>query len=661
MKEISSALYVGSVTHTRLRPVRHRLRYSLPMVLLDLDELPALSRAVPGFAHNRAHLFSFHDRDHLAGSDETLRHQVDRLLAEAGIAAGGAIRILCMPRVLGFAFNPLSVFFCHTPDGALAAVLYEVNNTFGQRHSYLLPAAPGIDGMQSHHCAKRFYVSPFLEMDMTYHFRLAPPGDRAFISIEARDADGPVLSAHFSGSRRALTGANLTRVLVRYPLLALQVLGGIHWEALKLWGKGLRPVPRPHPPRRPGQPARIAEGAMSDAACETGWRAPRGLLAAMLGRMLRRLECGDLTVILADGQRLVARGSTEGPSGHIHLHRGRALRRLLTGGDIGFAEAYMDGDWSSPDLAALIEVAARNQSVLPGVEGGAWPSRLANRLYHRLRANSLAGSRRNIVSHYDLGNDFYASWLDPGMSYSSGLYKTPSDSLDAAQAAKQDRVLDLLSLRPGQSVLEIGIGWGGLAERLIRSGGLVAGVTLSPSQLSYAAARLRRGGLMADLHLRDYREIDGSYDRIVSIEMLEAVGEDWWPVYFAKLRGLLAPGGVAVLQTITIAEDRFASYRRGADFIQRHVFPGGMLPAPSVLRARIEEAGLAVEAVETFGESYALTLNAWRTRFDAAWPRIARQGFPPRFKRLWDYYLAYCEAGFRAGALDVGLWRLRPR
>lgn len=251
MSGFSSALYVGIVAHTRLRPVRHHLRYSLPMVLLDLDELPALSRTVPGFSHNRGNLFSFHDSDHLAGSGETLRHQVEKHLAEADIAAGGAIRVLCMPRVLGFAFNPLSVFFCHTPDGALAALLYEVNNTFGQRHSYLLPASPGADGTQSHTCAKRFYVSPFLDMDMTYHFRLAVPGDRAFVSIEARDADGPMLSASFAGSRRILNGANLLRVLARFPMLALQVLGGIHWEALKLWSKGLRPLPRPLPPTEP--------------------------------------------------------------------------------------------------------------------------------------------------------------------------------------------------------------------------------------------------------------------------------------------------------------------------------------------------------------------------------------------------------------------------
>jgi cyclopropane-fatty-acyl-phospholipid synthase len=403
---------------------------------------------------------------------------------------------------------------------------------------------------------------------------------------------------------------------------------------------------------------------MSDAACDeaaTGHRPARGILASLLARMMRRLEYGSLSVTLPNGQRLVARGAQDGPAGHVHLHRWRSLRRLLIGGDIGFAEAYIDGDWSSPDLTALIETAARNQTALPGVEGGALPSRLFHRIRHLIRANTLTGSRRNIMSHYDLGNDFYSLWLDPGMSYSSALFTKAAESLESAQTAKQNRVLDLLSIEQGQSVLEIGIGWGGLAERLIRAGGHVTGVTLSPSQLSYAAARLRASGLVADLHLQDYREIDGSFDRIVSIEMLEAVGEEWWPVFFQRLRERLAPGGVAVLQTITIADDRFAAYRRAADFIQRHVFPGGMLPAPSILNEQIARAGLMVDRVEMFGESYATTLKIWRERFEQAWPQIAELGFPPRFKRLWEYYLSYCEAGFRAGAIDVGLWRLSPQ
>ena len=389
---------------------------------------------------------------------------------------------------------------------------------------------------------------------------------------------------------------------------------------------------------------------MSDSAALS---TPRGLLP--------KLDCGSLSVILPNGRRILRQGRADGPAGTVTLHRWRALRRLLTGGDIGFAEAYMDGDWSSPDLTAFIEMVARNQSVIPGADGGAWPSRLVNRLRHLARANTLAGSRRNIVEHYDLGNEFYGRWLDSGMSYSSALFETPEQDLEAAQAVKHDRILAMLDPRPGQSALEIGIGWGSVAERLARAGADVTGVTLSPAQLGYARERLAAARLHADLRLQDYREITGCYDRIVSIEMLEAVGEAWWPVYFETLRRSLAADGVIVLQTITIADERFAAYRRAADFIQRHIFPGGMLPSPSILRAEVDRAGLAVEAVQTFGGSYARTLELWRERFDAAWADIESMGFSPRFKRMWTYYLAYCEAGFRSGAIDVGLWRLRHK
>lgn len=251
MRPQGSALYIGHVVHTRLRPVRHRLRYALPMFLLDLDELADLGRRLPGFSHNRVNLFSFHDKDHLAGTDESLRAQIERQLMSADFGPVGAISVLCMPRVLGLAFNPLSVFFCHKPDGGLGALLYEVNNTFGQRHSYLVSAGTPVGRLFRHIAAKRFYVSPFMEMDMQYLFRLAPPGERAFIAIDVRNGAEPTLAASFVGARRPLTGGSLLKVFLRFPLLTLQVLGGIHWEALKLWSKGMRPLPRPAPPAEP--------------------------------------------------------------------------------------------------------------------------------------------------------------------------------------------------------------------------------------------------------------------------------------------------------------------------------------------------------------------------------------------------------------------------
>lgn len=392
------------------------------------------------------------------------------------------------------------------------------------------------------------------------------------------------------------------------------------------------------------------------------WRDPRVALLSAIGR---RLRIGRLAVETPDGGRLVFAGDAPGPQASLSIHRWRTLWRLLLGGDVGFAEAYMDGDWSCADLADLIELAARNEPAIASATRGAVLARLVRRLRHLSRANTRRGSRRNIAAHYDLGNDFYAQWLDPGMTYSSGLFADDDTSLDAAQAAKYDRAAALLGVRGGERVLEIGCGWGGMVEALAgRHGCHVTALTLSREQLDHAAARVRDAGLgdLADLRFEDYRDVDGTFDRIVSIEMIEAVGEAHWPTYFDVLRDRLVPGGIAVLQVITIAEERYAAYRSGADFIQRYVFPGGMLPSRSILARQIARAGLRLTDVEMFGDSYRRTLSEWQRRFQQAWPSIAALGFDRRFKRMWEYYLAYCEGGFRVGAIDVGFYRLeKPR
>ncbi|HTO82287.1 MAG TPA: cyclopropane-fatty-acyl-phospholipid synthase family protein [Methylomirabilota bacterium] len=381
----------------------------------------------------------------------------------------------------------------------------------------------------------------------------------------------------------------------------------------------------------------------------------------VLQHLCRRMTCGALNLEMPGGAVHRHRTGRPGPDATLVVHAWRTLRRLLVGGDVGFGESFVDGDWSSPDPVALLEIALRSSAAVhSAVDDPIW-ARVLNMLLHRLRPNTLAGSRRNIVEHYDLGNDFYRLWLDRGMSYSSALYAEPTLSLEAAQRAKQDRVITLLEPEPTHSVLEIGCGWGGMAQRLAQSCRHVTGLTLSPAQRAHAAEALAAAGLSGrvDIRLQDYREAGGRFDRIVSIEMLEAVGEAYWQTYFDRVRELLTPGGVAVLQVITIDDSRFDVYRRQPDFVQRHIFPGGMLPSPRMMRLHAARAGLDIDVPEMFGASYVRTLQEWRARFIAAWPAIAALGFSARFRRLWEYYLAYCEAGFRVGTIDVGLWRLR--
>jgi len=379
---------------------------------------------------------------------------------------------------------------------------------------------------------------------------------------------------------------------------------------------------------------------------------------------LKRLAAGSLTLIMPDGSAYNLSGNAPGPHAVIKIHRWRALRSLLTRGDIGFVETYMEGDWESPELADVIELAALNTETwrLSKLQGVAY--RLFNRVAHLLRDNSKSGSRRNIAAHYDLGNDFYRQWLDPTMTYSSAVFDRPDQSLSDGQIEKYRRIAAMLDLKPEHHVLEVGFGWGGFAEFAVKTYGCrLTGLTLSTEQLTFARDRLQRQGLgdKVDLRLQDYRDVTGTFDRVASIEMFEAVGEPHWPRYFDMIRERLVRGGTAALQIITIAENRFEQYRRSADFIQRHIFPGGMLPSVEALRRSVDRAKLQVADAAMFGESYARTLHQWRDRFLRAWGTIEPLGFDERFRRMWEMYLAYCEGGFRARAINVGQFKLvRP-
>lgn len=389
---------------------------------------------------------------------------------------------------------------------------------------------------------------------------------------------------------------------------------------------------------------------------------PFGLGRYALRRLLAFVEVGRVTFELPGGDRIEHIGAEPGPEAHIRFDHWRSVRRLIVEGDIGLARGYFAGEWTTPDLTAVIELGARNGQRFMDALCGSRVFRIINWFAHRGNENTKEGSRRNILAHYDLGNEFYRLWLDKRMMYSSAIYKRRNATLEEAQATRLERIVEKLEVDPTTTVLEIGSGWGGLAAQIARAGAKqITSLTISPAQLAEARALAEKENFSdrVEFRLQDYRDADGKFDRIVSIEMIEAVGKKYLPKYFETIRDRLKPGGVCVLQAITIAEDRFADYCRRPDFIQRHVFPGGFLPSKTFMRETLEEAGLRLVAAENFGDSYALTLEEWRRRFVEAWPQIESMGFDAPFKRLWEYYLCYCEAGFRSGTVDVGLYCLQ--
>jgi len=385
--------------------------------------------------------------------------------------------------------------------------------------------------------------------------------------------------------------------------------------------------------------------------------------ARIVLRLLEGLRHGALEMRLPDGSRLHfgADGATA-PRASIFLHDWKPFAAALKSGDIGFAEAYIDGGWSTPDLAALLAVFVANRDALEGAVYGRWWGSLAHRLRHLLHRNSRRGSRKNVHAHYDLGNDFYHLWLDPTMHYSSAWFDGDlSADLVPAQQAKSRRALAQCGVRRGDRVLEIGCGWGALAELAVREfGALPTGVTLSTEQLAWARGRLAASGHDADLRLQDYRDIDDPpFDAIVSIEMFEAVGRRYWPGFFRTVRSLLKPGGRACIQSITIRDDLFARYVRSTDFIQQYVFPGGLLPSPGEFRKAAAAAGLEIVDELDFGLDYAETLRRWRAAFLGSESAVRALGFDTRFIRTWEFYLAYCEAAFAAKNTSVVQFTLR--
>jgi len=641
-----SMVYRSTVEHRRLHPKHHRLSYPLYVYALDVGELDRLDRQLPLFGYNRRRPVSLRDRDYLDGSDRPIREKLMEVVG-ARLPADRIHQVILVTacRYLGYVFNPVSLYYCYDVQGRLLGNVAEVNNTFGERHVYVLAASnSGPNGYPVRYEAdKAFHVSPFNQVEGRYHFAFADIRRELDVHIDLHDRDRIILQARLRGKPTPLTPFHHLRVVLRHPLLPHLTIPRIYREAFRLrFKRGLVYHPKPVP-RSPMTIRRNPPTAFQ--------RRCRDLVLAYL----KRTRSGTLQLTLPGGTTRTFGGRTP-PEAHLRVNDSRFFARIVLGGDIGFGEAFMEDEWDSDDVTAVVRYFIRNRDT---VRDGRFRTSLLSRgievLRHLALPNTLLGSRRNIRRHYDLSNAFFQTFLDDSMAYSCAVFPSRDATLEAAQRNKYDRIIAKARLTAEDHVLEIGCGWGGFAIEAVRQTGCrITGITVSREQYRMARERVQAAGLEDRIRIafKDYRHIRGPFDKIVSIEMLEAVGHAYFKTFFRALERLLKPTGIVVLQTITIPDQRYESYRRERDWIQKHIFPGGLLPSLTILtRTMTRHSGLMVDHAENIGDHYALTLAEWRRRFREAEDAVARLGFDRRFRRKWIYYLSSCEAGFRERVL----------
>ena len=644
---MNSKLYTGSVEHERFQPVSHRLVYKLNMYALDLSELEILDQRFHLFGYNRLRPVSLYDRDYLGQQSVSIRRKVlEHLSAHISTDDVKQIILVTSPRWMGYVFNPASFYFCFSPSGRLLAAVTEVNNTFGEKHVYALSTQLQADGdfPARFQADKAFHVSPFNTMEGAYQFTFADIREKLDICIDLHRKGEHILRAHLQGDPLPLTPYNQMKTVLRHPIRPHLTIPRIYREAFKLFfirrvDFFSKPVPRS--PMTIGRlpPTTIQRYCMK-----------------LILDHLTRSNRGRLRITLPDGSHVAFGEQDLQHQAHMTINDYRFFSRVVLGSDIGLGEAFMFDEWDTEDISSVLCFFIRNrQSVKDGDFKAGILIKALEKLRFLSRANTLSGSRRNIRRHYDLSNAFFQTFLDDSMAYSCAIYSHPGEHLEAAQKNKYRTIIDKLRLRAEDHLLEIGCGWGGFAiEAVRRTGCRITGITISKDQYHLARERVRQAGLQDRIHIlfRDYRKMNGHFDKIVSIEMLEAVGHAYYGTFFRQLDRLLASDGIAVIQTITIPDQRYDTYRKTHDWIQKHIFPGGLLPSLTVLtRAMTRHSSLMVDHVENIGNHYATTLAQWQRRFKENQDQVTQLGFDRVFLRKWAYYLGSCEAGFRERVL----------
>lgn len=634
--------------------MEHHFRYPVEMFCLDLDALPHLDRTCRGFAYNGWGLSSIHDKDYLDPGPKSIKEKLQRLLTHAGYPGDyHRVMLVTSPRRIFSVFNPVSFYFCLNHDRKVMCVVAEVNNTFGERHVYIL--LPGKDPKDVHASSpKRFHVSPFNAVEGDYAFRFGPFDKGIDIRIDYRVDGQRKFVARFWGDRVPLTGQSLMALSLKHPFTPHLTMIRIIKEAAVLYvKKKLAYVPKPvntHEMTLSKRPSNIIQR----------------FCVRLFNREMERLRRGCVHVTFPDGTGRVFGSPSSALRGEMTITDYDFFPKVVLEGDIGFGEAYMEKRFVTEDLKALLEV------FILAFSSGSIPGRMASfvvgalvRLVRGNSPNTLQGSLKNIQSHYDLSNDFYALFLDSNMNYSSGLFLSETDTLEQAQNNKIQGIIDKARIKATDHVLEIGSGWGDFAVTVARQTGCsVTTITLSEQQHAHVTQRIKALGLEDKVCVlfTDYRTVKGSYDKIVSIEMLEAVGPRYLKSFFSRCHELLKKDGCIVIQVITLPDQEYLAYRYRLDWIQKHIFPGGHLPSLNVIsRTLTRHSPFIIDHLENIGPHYAKTLNHWHQRFYQNLDQVQNLGFDPVFQRKWTYYLKSCEAMFNVNALeDIQLVLVRP-
>ena len=654
---MNSCIYIGYIEHRRFSPAVHHFRYPLYFYCFDLDELEALDHALPLFGYNRLRPTSLYDEDYLSRGKGAVREKLFRFLEKGPFLDQiSKVMLITSARYLNYIFNPVSFYYCLSAERKLLCVLAEVNNTFGEKHLYILRKAAGESGgyLARYSAEKSFHVSPFNNMKGQYEFLFSDIGKELDIRISLYRDDEKIFEGQLWGQSGPLTAGHHAWTLLKHPLIPLLTMPRIIFEAARLhFLRRLqyyeKPVPISPMTIRKNLPTMLQKFCMN-----------------MVMGLLDKIAAGGITMLLPDGHVRTFGDTLSSLQGKMIINDYSFFRQIAIGGDVALGESFTEGVWDTDDVTTLFKVFIRNRdTLLNGYPATAWLSRLKNRLLHYLRENTLIGSVENIGHHYDLSNDFFRLFLDTSMTYSCGIYQADNDTLEDAQKKKHQTIINKARILESDHVLEIGCGWGSFAiEAVQRTGCSVTGITNSKAQYQYATERVKEANLehRIAILLKDYREIEGNYDKIVSIEMLEALGHRYYGKFFKCCERLLKSGGLFVAQVITIPDQRYENYRKETDWIQEHIFPGGLLPSLFVLsKAAAEHSTLLIENLENIGVHYARTLRDWRERFHTNLARIAAQGFDRNFQRKWTYYFSICEAGFAEKALgDLVIVFVKP-